>query len=45
MNKGIMELNEITDLMDLRDVYRVFHHVVAHSSQQPIEIFPKYTIP
>jgi hypothetical protein len=41
--KEILELNDTIDLMELADVYRVFHpakhHI--HSSQQSMELYPK----
>jgi hypothetical protein len=43
INKEIIELKDTIDLMDLTDVYRIFHlqqHNI-HSSQQPMEISAK----
>jgi hypothetical protein len=43
INTQILELNDTIDLMELADVYRVFHpakhHI--HSSQQSMELYPK----
>jgi hypothetical protein len=43
IKKEILEFNDTIDLMDLTDVYRLFHPATAHihSSQQPMELSPK----
>jgi hypothetical protein len=46
INKEILELNDTLDQMDLADVYKVFYPAQhnIHSSQQPLELTPKYSI-
>jgi hypothetical protein len=39
-NKGISELNNIIDKMDLTEIYPV-QQQIPHSSQQPMELSPK----
>jgi hypothetical protein len=44
LNRETPELNYITDLMDMTDIYRCPFHPASdsmHSSQQPVELSPK----
>jgi hypothetical protein len=42
INKEILDLNDTIDLMELTDVYRVFHSATAqYILQQSMELSPK----